>query len=56
MENKEFYALGVRDGMASILAAAYGLGDKLPWLADEYFKTYGEKHFSHDFHLQKETA
>lgn len=53
MEENDFYALGKRDGFAEVLVESYGNKVKLPWLAELYEKMTGEKHFSHQFHLEK---
>lgn len=46
---KLFYALGYRDALASVLAE-YKDKIKLPDLAAIYLESYGEKHFSHEYH------
>lgn len=46
MQNdKLHYSLGFRDALAFQI--------KLPEIAEEYKKTFGEEHFSHQWHVSK---
>lgn len=51
-DEKFFYNLGARDMLASILAETKDKV-KLPEQAEYYEKTFGEKHFSHNWHTSK---
>lgn len=42
MENKMIYSLGVRDGIASVLMQAKFDGVRLPKVAMDYEKSFGE--------------
>jgi hypothetical protein len=48
-EMKTYYQLGYRDALAGVLAENKDK-IKLPDLAEYYEKSFGEKHFSHNWH------
>lgn len=54
MQNdKLHYSLGFRDALAFVLAETKSQQIKLPEIAEEYKKTFGEEHFSHQWHVSK---
>lgn len=50
LNNQTIYTLGIRDGIALVLAESKHEGIKLPFVAKDYKEKFGE-HFSLEFHL-----